>query len=163
MYGITISILGVKSAIYKFSAERFHSTHPCKFSSGKQEASSCWFQINLYVFLLVDFLEKQKRKKKIKNQNRSGFVYLRDYSITQRCGWICQDIRLIITKPSRLLISAPVSIANTYFLPWISTDLSTWLMNTKCHERFGREEELLMKTLALVSLSDPTTPCLLLT
>lgn len=36
-------------------------------------------------------------------------------------------------------------------------------MNTKYHEIFGREEELLMKTLALISLSDPATPCLLLT
>lgn len=160
MYGITKSILGVESAIYKFSAERFQSTHPCKSSNGKLEASSCWVQKN---FLLVDFLEKQRKKKlQIKKTPSSGFVYLQDYSITQRCGWTCQGIWLITTKPSRLFISAPVSIANTYFLPWISTDLSTWLMNTNSHERFGREGELLVKTLALVSLSDLTTPCLLL-
>lgn len=159
---MTKSILGVESTIYKFSAERFQSTHTPKSSNGKLEASSCWVQIKLLHFLLVGFLEKW-RKKIIDKKSSSGVVYLHDYSITQRCGWIRQDIRLMITKPSRLFISAPASTANTCFLPWISTDLSTWLMNAKYRERLGREGEFLMKTLALVPLSDPTTPCLLLT
>lgn len=57
---MTKSILGVKSAAYKFSAERFQSAHPSKIFSGKLEASSCWVQIKLLHFLLlVSFLEKQ--------------------------------------------------------------------------------------------------------
>lgn len=87
MYGITKSILGVESAIYKFSAERFQSTHPCKSSKGKLEASSCWVQKKSFIFFTGRLSrETEKKKLQIKKNPSSGFVYLQDYSITQRCG-----------------------------------------------------------------------------
>jgi len=48
------SILGTVSAVYKFSAERFQSTHARKLSNGKLEASSWCAQIKLLPFLMAD-------------------------------------------------------------------------------------------------------------
>lgn len=88
---MTKPILGIESATYKFSAESFQSTHPCKSFSGKLEASSCWVQIKLLHFLLVDFLEKWRKKKHREKKIVLGFYI---YMITESLKDVFEYVRI---------------------------------------------------------------------
>lgn len=98
MCGMTKPILGTESATYKFSAESFQSTHRCKSFSGKLEASSRWVQIKILHFLLVDFLEKWRKKTTEKKKIVLGFyIYmitesLKDvFEYVRISGWLLQN------------------------------------------------------------------------